>query len=187
MKLKVHPGWNKMPNNNMGLSILSLSRFWPFKNVLSSLASPIRAVQSQSCTTSGALFTYFHNGQIRRVQCSMKHFIPSDSCSSVSVCTPILNSLSTRRISMAGKQRIGAQNSFASVLILLSVQWSSSLRCQGLSCKAIWQLSFCNSVKYSPLQSGPWQHKFAQSARLRWFFNSLIPHALISNMSVQQK
>lgn len=61
----------------------------------------------------GGLFAYFHNGRIRRVQCGMKHFIPSVSSSSLRLrAHQILNSLSTSRISVAGKQRSGAKSSF---------------------------------------------------------------------------
>lgn len=54
----------------------------------------------------GRIFTYFHNGQIRRVHCSMKHFIPANSSSGLSLrAHPTLSSLSVSRISAAGNQR----------------------------------------------------------------------------------
>ena len=52
------------------------------------------------------IFTYFHNGQIRRVHCSMKHFIPANSSSGLSLrARPTSSSLSVSRISVAGTRR----------------------------------------------------------------------------------
>lgn len=77
------------------------------------------------------LFTYFYYSQVQR---SVKHFIPSDSSSSLSLWAhPILNSLSTSRISWSGKQRTAAENSFICVWFCLLT--ASHLSAQGWSCK----------------------------------------------------
>lgn len=148
MRLKVHPGWICQTKRATAWEFewCHYLCFCPLKNSSRPMTSLSRSQLDSPARLAlcWGLFTYFYNGQIRRVQYSMKHFTPSDSCSGLSLqAHPILNSLSTRRVSVAGKQRTGAENSFISVLIPLSVRSLSSLCCQGWYCKPVWQLRFC--------------------------------------------
>lgn len=72
------------------------------------------------------------------MQCSVKHLRFQLWCESLSP-HPILNSLSMRRISVAGKQKNWGRKQFH----LCSESAVSSLCCQGWSCKTMWRLSFC--------------------------------------------
>lgn len=126
---------------------MSLSLFWLSKKSSSTLTSPswsqldVSNPRAAGPALCGGLFTYFHNGQIRRVQCSMKHlrFQLVRAWELIQYWVLCLWAGSV----WLGSRRTGADNSFISVLILLSVQSLSSLCCQGWSCKTIWQRSFC--------------------------------------------
>lgn len=145
MRLKVHPRWICQTKRETAWEFewCHYLCFWPLKNSSRPMTSLSRSQLDSPAWLAlcWGLFTYFYNGQIRRVQYSMKHSLEFLLWSLKA--HPILNSLSTRRISVAGKQRTGAENSFISVLIPLSVRSLSSLCCQGWCCKPVWQLRFC--------------------------------------------